>query len=56
MNKINHKILIIVIIPVGFLQPGEVVSVEASKITLELQDVYIIEGRANLIVHFMILL
>lgn len=43
-----------VIIPVGELQSGDVVSVDAVKITLELKDVFIIEGKAYYIIHFRI--
>jgi hypothetical protein len=47
---------VMVIIPVGYLQIGDVVSVSAAKITLELEDVYVIESKAYLIMHFKILL
>lgn len=45
-----------VIIPVGGLSEGENVSVEAVKVTLELKDVFIIEGKAYYIIHFKIVI
>lgn len=45
-----------VIQPVGNLRSGDIVSVEAIKITLELKDVFIVEGKAYYLVNFRILL
>jgi hypothetical protein len=44
-----------VIIPVGNLEKGAARLVEAVKVTLELKDVYVIEGKAYYIIHFKIL-
>jgi hypothetical protein len=46
----------VVVYPVGTLEKGNVVSVEAVKLTLELKDVYIIDGKAYYLIHFRILL
>ena len=45
---------VMVIYSVGKLNRGDVVLVEAVKITLELKDVFIIEGKAYYIIHFRI--
>jgi hypothetical protein len=47
---------VVVKIPVGNLQIDDVVTVEAVKITLELKDVYIINGKAFYVIHFRILI
>jgi hypothetical protein len=47
---------VLVIIPIGTLERGDAVLVEAVKVTLELRDVYIIEGKAYYLIHFRILL
>lgn len=45
-----------VIIPIGTLEKGDAILVDAVKVTLELRDVYIIEGKAYYLIHFRILL
>jgi hypothetical protein len=45
-----------VLLPVGNLEKGDIVAVEAVKLTLELRDVFIIEGRAYYLMYFRILL
>jgi hypothetical protein len=47
---------VLVLYPVGNLEKGDVVSVEAVKLTLQLRDVFIIEGKAYYIIYFRILL
>lgn len=55
LRRIYCPFTVEVIIPVGELQSGDVVYVEAVKITLELKDVYIIGGKAYYLFHFRIL-
>ena len=47
---------VMVLTPVGNLEKGDVVSVEAVKLTLQLRDVFIIGGKAYYIIYFRILL
>jgi hypothetical protein len=47
---------VLVIEAIGNLDRGDVYSVEAVKVTLEIKDVYIIEGRAYYLHYFKILL
>jgi len=52
LRRLFCPIQVRVIFPVSYLQVGDTVFVEAAKITLVLQDVYIIKDR----VHFRLLL
>lgn len=54
LQRLYCPFTVIVVSPVGKLVVGDVVAVEAVKITLELKDVYIIEERAYYIIHFRI--
>lgn len=47
---------VIVEYPVGYLIKGDVYLVDAVKVTFELKDVYIIEGKAYYIIHFRIII
>ena len=47
---------VLVVYPVGALEKGDVVMVEAVKVTIELKDVYIVQGRAYYIIHFRLLI
>jgi hypothetical protein len=47
---------VIVVQPVGNLEKGDIVYVQAVKVTLELRDVFIINGRAYYLFYFRILL
>lgn len=42
--------------PVGGLEEGDIVYVQAVKLTLELRDVFIINGRAYYLYYFRILI
>jgi hypothetical protein len=54
LRRIYCPFAVLVTIPVGKFQLGDIVAVEAVKITLELKDVFIIEGKAYYIIHFRI--
>lgn len=54
--RIYCPFTVIVIQPVGNLEPRDIVNVQAIKVTLELRDVYIIDSRAYYIFYFRILL
>ena len=45
---------VVPILSIGELIKGDVYLVDAVKVTLELEDVYIIEGKAYFIIHFRI--
>jgi hypothetical protein len=47
---------VVVVLPVGYLVKGDVYYVDAVKVTLELRDVYIIQGKAYYIVHFKVII
>jgi hypothetical protein len=55
IKRIYCPFPVIVIIRVGELTPGLKVLVEAIKMTPELKDVYIIEGKAYYPVYFKVL-
>lgn len=56
LQRIFCPFTVLVTIPVGKLHYGDIVAVEAVKITLELKDVFIIGGKAYYIIHFRILI
>ena len=56
LMRIYCPFSVIVIRPVGDLEKGAVVHVQAVKVTLDLRDVYIIDGRAYYLFYFRILL
>jgi hypothetical protein len=47
---------VIVVYSVGYLEKGDVYLVDAVKVTLELKDVFIIEGKAYYIIHFKVII
>ena len=47
---------VMVLYDIGNLERGDIVTVEAVKITLELMDVFIIQGKAYYLVYFRMLL
>ena len=47
---------VVPILSIGELIKGDVYLVVAVKVTLELEDVYIIEGKAYFIMHFRIII
>ena len=47
---------VVVMKPVGGLDTGDIVYVQAVKLTLELKDVFIINGRAYYLFYFRILM
>lgn len=54
LRRIYCPFTVLVTIPVGKFQHGDIVAVEAVKVTMELKDVYIIERKAYYIIHFRI--
>ena len=55
LKRIYCPFSVMVITPVGYFKEGDIVAVEAVKITLELKDVFIIAGKAYYIFHFRII-
>lgn len=55
LKRIYCPFSAMVIIPVGSFQEGDIVSVQAVKVTLQLKDVFIIEEKAYYIFHFRII-
>jgi len=56
LRRIYCPFRAIVVIPVGVHDKGMVVLVEAIKMTEDLRDVFIVEGKAYYLVHFNIML
>lgn len=56
LHRIHCPFRAIVVIPVGVYDTGVVVLVEAVKMTEDLKDVYIVEGKAYYLVYFQVLL
>jgi hypothetical protein len=55
LKRIYCPFRVIVVVPVGGLNAGDIALVQAAKVTLGLQDVYIIEGKAYYVIHFRVL-
>jgi len=55
MRRIHCPFPVLVIRVISDLRPGNIVKVEAVKITFELQDVFIIKGKAYMIWNFRIM-
>ena len=56
LKRIHCPFRAIVVIPVGEFVDGSIVLVEAVKMTLDLQDVFVVEGKAYFLIHFKIML
>ena len=56
LRRIHCPFRAIVIIQVGVYDKGVVVLVEAVKMTQDLQDVFIVAGKAYFLVYFRVLL
>ena len=56
LRRIYCPFRAIIVIPVGVFKTGMIVLVDAVKMTEDLQDVFVVEGKAHYLVHFQILL
>jgi len=56
LRRIYCPFRVIVVVPVGKLEEGMIVLVEAIKMTEDLRNVFVVEGKAYYLVHFQILL
>jgi hypothetical protein len=56
LRRIHCPFRAVVVIPVGEFVTGKTVLVEAVKMTLDLQDVFVVKGKAYFLIHFKIML